>query len=353
MGLRKELWNDLDRGLQYLEPAFIRASRLRVIFLCELLPSDLLINPKGHLKHPKQATREKLDYKLFRAPSCIENPPGHWTRKSSAVGVVGRVKPPGPGRAPEKSTWWVSSWQLRLNLEATKTHLWLTCRVWINYTLFNPVKANALQVWMWPLISAISKAHGLHWTETILKQHCFQYGKLITPSYAWSKFTLVPLHLSMPAGCLSTCLSFYLHVLFYNYMGRLSWKAHIVSLNQYCLPGISYVENAHFFKPEDSRSSHFGWPMCGQIKWWNASCTTWPTLGAHGFPKTWSPPAWTLHFRFCAAMFFKKHASSPCLSNKERFPESFSAKTRRKNMANTQHRHHSRHHAILTPRSGL
>ena len=75
--------------------------------------------------------------------------------------------------------------------------------------------------------------------------------------------------------------------------------------------------------------------------------------GAHGFPKTWSPPAWTLHFRFCAAMFFKKHASSPCLSNKERFPESFSAKTRRKNMANTQHRHHSRHHAILTPRSGL
>lgn len=206
---------------------------------------------------------------------------------------------------------------------------------------------------MWPLISAISKAHGLHWTETILKQHCFQYGKLITPSYAWSKFTLVPLHLSMPAGCLSTCLSFYLHVLFYNYMGRLSWKAHIVSLNQYCLPGISYVENAHFFKPEDSRSSHFGWPMCGQIKWWNASCTTWPTLGAHGFPKTWSPPAWTLHFRFCAATFFKKHASSPCLSNKERFPESFSAKTRRKNMANTQHRHHSRHHAILTPRSGL
>lgn len=71
-------------------------------FLCELLPSDLLINPKGHLKHPKQATREKLDYKLFRAPSCIENPPGHWTRKSSAVGVVGRVKPPGPGRAPRK-----------------------------------------------------------------------------------------------------------------------------------------------------------------------------------------------------------------------------------------------------------
>ena len=207
MGLRKELWNDLDRGLQYLEPAFIRASRLRVIFLCELLPSDLLINPKGHLKHPKQATREKLDYKLFRAPSCIENPPGHWTRKSSAVGVVGRVKPPGPGRAPEKSTWWVSSWQLRLNLEATKTHLWLTCRVWINYTLFNPVKANALQVWMWPLISAISKAHGLHWTETILKQHCFQYGKLITPSYAWSKFTLVPLHLSMPAGCLPVFLS--------------------------------------------------------------------------------------------------------------------------------------------------
>lgn len=62
---------------------------------------------------------------------------------------------------------------------------------------------------------------------------------------------------------------------------------------------------------------------------WNASCTTWPTWGARGFPKTWSPPAWTLHFQCCAAMFFK-HASSPCLSNKERFPESFSAKTRRK-----------------------
>ena len=144
----------------------------------------------------------------------------------------------------------------------------------------------------------------------LFKRHCFQHGKLITPSYAWSKFTLVPLHLSMPAGCLSTCLSFYLHVLFYNYMDRLSWKAHIVSLNQYCLPGISYVENAHFFKPEDSWSSHFG----GQIK-----------DEMHG-----SPPAWTLHFQFCAAMFLKKLASSPCLSNKERFPESFSAKTRRK-----------------------